>query len=308
MGDSKHPMVFMAISAVINVSLCLLFVGLFHLGGLGAGLAIVLGQATAFIISVIYLCRHKEEFHFDFRLRSFIPVRDILIPLLKMGFPLTLRHGVLIFSNLFINSQVNSFGVFYAAVGGVGQKIGQLQSTFTNTLSEASTAMDGQNLGAGKTDRVKRVTMISTGWSAACVAVISAVLLMFPTQIFGIFTTEPGVLEISGSYVYIMVIMFFGFVLGVGPGGVITATGAAGLSFIISGVEAVFGRVLLALLLGRVLNMGVMGYWIAMASSPYMSSLIGWIYYFRGKWEIRGLVIDKSEACCETAVPEDLPV
>lgn len=292
MGDSKHPMMFTAVSAVINVLLCFLFVAGFRWGGFGAGLAVVTGQGAAFIISIVYLFKHKESFHFDFGLNSFRPDRTILLPLLKMGMPLTLRSGVQIMSNLIINSQVNSFGVTYAAVGGVGQKIGGLQSTFTNTLSESATAMDGQNLGAGKPDRVRRVTLISTGWSAVCILIISAALLLFPARIFGIFTSDPGTLELSHTYVIVLSAMFFGFVTGVGPVAVITAAGDAGMSFAISGFEAVIGRAGLGLLLGRAFGLDAFGYWIAMAFSPYMSAIVGWVYYLRGRWETRKLVID----------------
>ena len=70
MGDSRHPLIFVAVSAGLNLILDLLFVGVFHLRATGAALATVIGQSFSFVVSMVFLYRRRESFGFDFRLRS----------------------------------------------------------------------------------------------------------------------------------------------------------------------------------------------------------------------------------------------
>ena len=71
MGDSKRPFYFILIASLLNIGLDILFVAGFHWSTFGASLATVIGQAVSFIVAIIHLVRNKEEFGFDFKLKSF---------------------------------------------------------------------------------------------------------------------------------------------------------------------------------------------------------------------------------------------
>jgi len=295
MGDSKRPMYFIGVAAASNVVLDILFVAGFGWGGMGAALATVMGQAISCVTAGVYLYKKRETLGFELNRKIFRLDKEILKPLLKQGIPLALKHGTLNFSTLFINAQINSYGYIITAVTGVGNKLSTIQSIFTSTISQATAAMAGQNMGAGKIDRVKKINWTSTLWSCIAVAVFCTCLNLFPKQIFGIFTDDSQVLDISVEYVLVMTTMYAGFALQSGPNGVITAAGAAGFNMITAIIEAVFGRILLATLLGSVLGYGIMGYWYGSALSPMMAAVIAWVYYATGKWVNKRLMIDSKK-------------
>lgn len=87
MGDSKHPLMFIAVATIVNLVLDLVFVAGFGLGPKGAALATVIGQAVSFLWAIFYLYQHKEAFGFDFRLQSFRPDREVLPKLAKLASP-----------------------------------------------------------------------------------------------------------------------------------------------------------------------------------------------------------------------------
>jgi putative MATE family efflux protein len=97
MGDSKRPFVFIAIAAILNLILDIVFVVGFGFGPWGAALATVLGQALSFIASLIYLYHRRTSFGFDFKPHSFALDGPSLIALLKLGFPMALQHCVVVF-------------------------------------------------------------------------------------------------------------------------------------------------------------------------------------------------------------------
>lgn len=295
MGDSKRPMLFIGIAAATNVVLDITFVAGFGWAGFGAALATVIGQAVSFITAAVYLYKKRDKLGFEFEKGMFRLDREVLKPLVKQGVPLALKHGALNFSVLIVNSMINSYGYVVTAVTGVGSKLSTIQSIFTNTISQATAAMDGQNLGAGKVDRVKKITGISTLWSAIAVIVFCTCLILFPRQIFSVFTDDPAVLDLSVKYVFVMSTMYIGFMLQTGPNGVVTAAGAAGFNMLTAIVEAVIGRLLVAWLLGTVLGFGIMGFWYASALSPTMAAVFAWAYYIKGSWKTKKLLIETKE-------------
>ncbi len=103
MGDSKHPLIFVAIAAFTNLVLDLLFVAVFHWGAAGAAVATVMGQALSLIISVLYLYKKRDAFGFDFRLSSFGIDGNFLKKLLKLGIPFSLQNSAISISMLFVN-------------------------------------------------------------------------------------------------------------------------------------------------------------------------------------------------------------
>jgi putative MATE family efflux protein len=287
MGDSRHPFEFIAVATVTNLILDLVFVAGFGMGPFGAALATVIGQSVSFIWALIYLYRHREAFGFDFKLASFKPDREVLPQLLKLGFPMCLQSAAIQISMMFVNSYINAYGVVASAVTGVGNKLAAITSVVTNALSTAGSSMVGQNIGAEKYDRVPRIIGVSLVIDLAFALVLSAVTVFFPRQIFGVFNSDPEVLDMAMTYIPVAVLLYIGFALRSPFFALINGCGNAKLNLTVGLLDGVICRIGLALLMGLGFGMGIMGFWLGNAFAGYVPFLVGGVYFLTGRWKKR---------------------
>ena len=292
MGDSRHPLLFVAIAAGLNLVLDLLFVGVFRLAALGAALATVLGQAFSFIVSVIFLYRRREAFGFDFRPASFRPEKKIILSIVKLGIPITLQSVAISVSIMFVTACINVYGVAYSAVNGVASKIAQLCNIVTVSLRASGAAMTGQNFGAGRHDRVASVFWYVLALSVGFAAFLTMGMLLFPRQVFLLFTDDPAVLLISAEVVPVIIVNFFGAASRTPVSALINGIGYAGMNFIMGIMDGVVVRIGLAILMGKVLGMGVHGYWYGSAIAGYVFFVVVFPYFLSGRWKARKTLVD----------------
>ena len=146
MGDSRHPLVFIAIATVTNIVLELVFIGLLDRSTFGAALATVI----SFLFSLAYLYRKREAFGFDFRLRSFRMDPMILKMLMRLGLPMALQHITVNISVMYVAACINTYGVVISALTGIGDKLRIILAILVSSVGTAASSMIGQNVGAGK--------------------------------------------------------------------------------------------------------------------------------------------------------------
>ena len=287
MGDSRHPLIFVAIAAGLNLVLDLLFVGVFHMRSFGAALATVLGQSLSFVISMIYLYRRREAFGFDFRIRSCRPDRRIFGTVVKLGIPMTLQSIAISVSMMYVTACINVYGVVYSAVSGVASKISQLCNIVSVSLRSAGSAMTGQNFGAGRFDRVSQVFWYVLLLSAGFAGVLTCGMLLFPTQVFGLFNDDPAVLATAMEAIPFIIVNFFGAASRTPVSALINGIGFAGMNFVMGIADGVVVRIGLAVLMGKVMGLGVHGYWYGSAIAGYMFFVVVFPYFLSGKWKQR---------------------
>ena len=292
MGDSKRPLMFIALAAFLNLVLDLLFVGGFHLAAFGAALATVIGQAVSFLVSLAYLWKRRAAYGLELTPQSFLPIRTRLIPMLQLGFPMALQMSAISVSMLFVKSYVNSYGVVASVVTGVGDKLRNVMSIITRSMGNASAAMVGQNMGARKMDRIRKLVRVSMAicFTAACL--FSAIALLFPRAVFSLFNTEEAVLDLATQYMPSLAVAFFSFALISPFNAVMNGTGAAVLGLISSLLDGIVARVGLSLLLGITLGWGIQGFWYGSALAGFVATFIGGTYYLSGVWAKRKLVVE----------------
>ena len=287
MGDSKHPLIFIAVATGVNLILDLVFVAGFGMGPAGAALATVIGQAVSFLWAIFYLYRHKEAFGFDFKLQSFRPDPVVLPKLVKLGLPMILQSAAINFSMLFVNSYINAYGVVASAVTGIGNKLGSITAVVTNALSTAGSSMVGQNIGAEKYHRVPKIIGVSAIFDVAFALLLSFLTVFFPRTIFGFFNSDPEVLDMAMTYIPVAVLLYMGFAARSPFFALINGSGNARLNLIVGLLDGVICRVGLAMLMGLAMNMGIMGFWLGNAFAGYMPFLIGGVYFLTGRWKKR---------------------
>ncbi len=290
MGDSKRPFLFIAVATVVNLVLDLLFVAVFKMGPFGAALATVLGQGVSFVWAVVYLYRRKEAFGFDFKPESFKPDMEVLPRLVKLGLPMCLQSAAISISQMFVNSYINSYGVVASAVTGVGNKLAAITAVVTNALSTAGASMVGQNIGAEKYDRIPKIVGISFIFDMAFAILLSLITAFFPRTIFGIFNSDPEVLDMAMTYVPVSVLLYIGFGMRSPFFALINGCGNAKLNLAVGLLDGVICRIGLALLLGLAMNMGIMGFWLGNAFAGYVPFFVGGVFFVTGRWKTRKLI------------------
>lgn len=293
MGDSKRPMLFIGIAAIINIVLDLLFVAGFRWGAFGAAFATVLSQALSFVWSILYLYKRREAFGFDFKPASFKIDTASLRRLLSLGLPMSLQNGAIMFSMIFVNSYINAYGVIASAVTGIGGKLGGIAGVVTNSLGTAGSAMIGQSLGAGKYERVPKAIATTLVVGSAFAVVLSLVTVVFPEAVFGMFNSKPEVLAMAMTYVPSAVLLFAGSALRSPFYSLVTGSGNARLNLLVGLLDGVVGRIGLALLMGITFQMGITGFWYGNALAGFVPFLIGLAYYLSGSWKTRSLIISR---------------
>ena len=291
MGDSKRPLMFIAAAATMNLILDLLFVAKLNMDAFGAALATVIGQAASFIGSLIYLYKRRSAFGFDFKLSSFRITGRIFGPMLKLGLPLALQHISISISIMVVAALANSFGVVASAVTGVGAKLTTSISAFSNALGAASASMIGQNVGAGRLDRVQRILRTAYAVTVSVFIVIGSVFLLFPKGVFGLFSSAPEILAWAPIYMKPCVLCMFSFSL-IGPAlSLVNGVGDAGFSLFVGLLDGVVARIGLAVLFGITLGYGVKGFWYGNAIAAYFTAIPAIIYHLSGHWKKRKLII-----------------
>ena len=291
MGDSKRPFIFIAISATLNILLDLLFVGPLHMECFGAALATVLSQTTSFVVSVIYLYRHRDAFGFDFKLKSFAIDRRELSAIVQLGLPLSIQSGAVSISMLYVARYINSFGLVASAATAVGNKFTLVATIVTVALMNAGNSIIAQSFGAGKLKRVSQtigcILLVAVGFCG----LVSAVVLIFPEQVFALFDDNPDVIAMSHSYAPTCAIALMGFATRATAGSFINGIGNSRLSFIAGFIDGIVARIGLSLLFGLQMGMGVYGFWLGSALAGHVIGIVGLFYYLPGKWKNRKLLV-----------------
>lgn len=198
LGDSKTPLIFVAIACVLNIVLDLLFVAVFNMGPMGAAIATVCSQGIAFIASVFYM--KIKGFYFPFKKRHFNLNPNILKKIFTVGIPVALQDTLISLSFLIITAVVNTMGVSEsAALGVVGKLMGFLflpQSSFAAAISTLSS----QNIGAGKPERSYKSLYYGIGFSLIYSFIMLAYCQINPGSLIAIFTSDIELINNGAMY------------------------------------------------------------------------------------------------------------
>ena len=284
LGDSKRPLVFVAIACVTNIVLDLLFVAVFKLGALGAAVATVISQAISMFLCVFYLARHN--FIFDFKsLSSYKTSAHSLLTLIKVGLPTMIQNTATTFSFLFITAMANNFGLNESAAVGIVGKLNGFAILPAIAISAAISAMSAQNIGAGEIKRSVKTMLTGLIMSYSITAVVFALIQLFPSAILSLFGSEPGVISVGTEYLrvfsfdYIMVPLFFSI------NGIFIGSGHTVISLVTNMSSAILFRIPAAWYFGIYLNMGMKGLGFGAPAASLAASLIALVVFFTGIWK-----------------------
>lgn len=286
MGDSKHPFIFISIAAVLNLILDLVFVIGLGWRETGAALATIISQGVSFLSCTVFIAMNKKQFELDLTPKDFIRWdKQMLSALVKLGTPMAIKTASIQVSKLFVNSWVNSYSVEVSAFAGIANKVSNISNLVSAAMNTGGSTMVGQNLAAGEFGRVKRILKNLAAITLSVASFFSVLIILFPTQIFGIFTDEAEVLSVSGKFVPIAVLLFFGSAMRAIMNALLNGSGNYKINFVTAILDGIVMRIGLAVLFGLALNMKHYGFWLGDALAGFTPFLIGAVYYATGKWK-----------------------
>lgn len=254
----------------------------------GAALATVIGQGVSFIVSLIYLYRRRQEFCFDFKPASFRMEKEALQRIIALGVPMAIQSAAISLSKIVLMSWINNEGVVYSAMAGVYNKINTMVAVVSQAFVASGSAMVGQNLGAGKLERVPKILNVVTVCSMAISAVLTVVMLVFPDQVFAAFTTDAEVLTSASILILPTILNFYGAATRSTSFSIINGSGNTKLNLAVALIDGVISRIGLAALLGFALDLGCRGFWLGDAIAGFVPIIIGMCFYLSGNWKRTG--------------------
>ena len=158
-GDTKHPLIFLIIAGVLNVILNLILVIVFRLGVAGVAIATTVSQTVSAVLVIVYLTKTNEMIRLDLKAMHIYP--DKLKKILKIGIPSGLQGGLFSFSNVVIQSSVNSFGSEVMAGNTAAANIEGFIWISMNSFHQSSLTFVGQRTGAREYDKIPKTLIVN---------------------------------------------------------------------------------------------------------------------------------------------------
>lgn len=281
LGDSRTPLIFLIVACLINVFLDLLLVVGLNMGVMGAALATVLSQCISAVCSLLY--GFWKNLYFKLKREHLRFDREISAKCFQIGLPLAAQSILISISCVILQRVVNGFEEAVVSAFTATTRIEQLVQQPFNSLGSAVSTFTGQNMGAGKTDRVKTAFHKSI-WIAAAIS-LSMLIACYAAGSFMIrcFVNDPEVIRIGAMGLRITSLMFFPLGMIYITRGLLNGAGDAFYAMINGAVE-VTGRVGFSLLFVVIFPIGIRAVWFATGLTWVITALAGIIRYRQGKW------------------------
>ncbi len=191
-GDSRNPLYYLIISSLLNIVLDIVFIRNFHLGVAGAAYATVLTQIISALLAMANLMHRKDSIHLSLRKIRFD--KEILQQMIRFGLPTAAQGCIIDFSNMLIQSYINSFGSAAVAGIGVSTRVESLTFLPTTAFSMAVSTFVSQNIGAGQKDRAYQGIRFCLLLCMVMTEVLGLLIYAAAPQLISLFTDDPQVI------------------------------------------------------------------------------------------------------------------
>jgi putative MATE family efflux protein len=294
LGDSITPLVFLIIGTVLNIGLDIWFVAGFQMEVAGVALATVISQVLTSIMCLVRLAMMKS--HFDFGWKYIRPKAQYIKMIAKLGLPSGATQAIFSSAMIVVQSLTNSFGANFVAANVIIMRVDGFAMMPNFSFGTALTTFAGQNVGAGKYDRVikgaKQGTLMAVGISAG----ITVLILLFGKYLMGLFTETTELVNLSYRLMKILAVGYIAMAVTQSLSGIMRGAGDTLSPMIISIITTIAVRIPVA-------------YGIAFFTSPdgvlnhgrseciHISLLCSWvlgailtvIFYRIGKWKKKSI-------------------
>ena len=292
MGESKRPLYFISIAAVVNIVFDYLLVAGFHLEAAGTAIATVLSQFGSFAAALYFLYKYRERFDFQLKLSHFKMDGESFWIILKLAIPQIARSMMVRLLMMWVNSHVNVYGDTVSATNGIGNKLQKCLEVVVNGIDGACAAMIGQNLGAKQYDRSRKIIWTTLACCELVAGIICGVCLLMPRQLFGLMTNDLAVIETGVRYLQILCFHFIISAFTATMQSMVTGSGFVSFGFAL-GVLDGLARIGMALLFFNVFQAGYESYWWGTAFARMLTGIACFWYFLSNRWKTRKLLTEK---------------
>ena len=278
-GNSFIPLVFLGISALLNVGLDLVFVLVFQWGVAGAGAATVISQFVSGIGICLYTFLKMPEFRIN---RSHMKMdRKVLAEISGFSFLTCVQQSVMNFGILMVQGLVNSFGAAVMAAFAAAVKIDSFAYMPVQDFGNAFSTFIAQNYGAGRHDRVEKGIKSAVAASALFCLVISFIVSVFARELMLIFVQpqETEILAVGVQYLRIEGTFYCGIGCLFLLYGLYRAVRKPEMSVVLT-IISLETRVVLAYILSAIPGIGVVGIWVSVPIGWFLADCTGFVYYW----------------------------
>ena len=208
-GDTQRPLYFLMTAGIINVLLNLFFVIVLHMGVAGVALATILSQTVSAVLVLVCLMRCEGAYRLDVkRLKIYGPkLRDMA----RIGIPAGIQSSMFSISNVLIQSTVNSFGSVAMAGSTAAGNIEGFLFTTLDAFTQGCQSFVGQNYGAKKLDRVRKIVWMCVVLCTAIGAVLGVTAYLCGKSLLGIYSSDPEVIAYGMQRMAINSALYFTF-------------------------------------------------------------------------------------------------
>lgn len=295
LGDSLTPLIFLLVATVINMGLDIWFVAGVKMDVAGVALATIISQAISSVLCLVRLTTMQE--HFDFGKKYMKPQARYIKMIVKLGLPSGATQAIFSSAMIIVQSLTNSFGAQFIAANVIIMRVDGFAMMPNFSFGTALTTFAGQNVGAGKFDRVikgaKQGTLMAVGTSA----VITALIILFGKHLMGLFTETVELVDMSYRLMMILAVGYIAMAVTQSLSGVMRGAGDTLTPMIISLITTIAIRIPVA-------------YGIAYLTSPdgnlkhgrseciqisllctwVLGAILTFIFYRIGRWKKKSIV------------------
>jgi len=304
LGDSTTPLYFLILATLLNIGLDLLFIVKIGMGIEGAALATIIAQGVAFGVAVVYLNHNHELIRFNIKEFSFD--WEIFKQSLRIGLPTGLQQTFVALGMVALMGIVNGFGTNVVAAYTAAGRLDSLAIIPSMVFSQALSTFVGQNIGAGKIERIKKGLHRTMMMAAGTAVMITLLVLTFRVPLMSLFTEDRVVISTGAAYLTIVTSFYLLFTGMFIFNGVMRGAGDTLIPMFMTLISLWLVRIPAALFLSREsveifgwtirgANLGESGIWWSIPAGWGIGLLLSFIYYRTGRWKSKTVVKVKVE-------------
>jgi putative MATE family efflux protein len=286
LGDSKTPFYFLIISTVTNIILDILFVFGFGWGIKSVAAATVIAQGVAFVAIEYYLNRYHSFLDFNPAKMKFD--KEMFRKSLKIGLPAGFQQTFVSIGFLALYKIVNGFGTSTIAAYAVAMRIDAFAALPAMNFSAALSTFTGQNIGAGRMDRVAQGLRATLYMIWAVVFLVTALALLFAVPLMHAFTNDPEVVRVGVEYLHIVSPFYLIFSSMFVVMGLLRGAGDTMFTMFMTIISLWAIRIPVSYWLAGIY--GTKGIWWGIPIAWSVGLTISTIYYFSGRWKTKAVV------------------
>ena len=287
-GDVKTPLFIVLGTVFLNLIFDPLFIFGYGIipgfGVAGAAIATIATQGLAALVGLTLL--FKGRYHIQLHLKNLKPDFLLIKDMIKLGLPASIEQSTRALGMTIMTFLVATFGTVTIAAYGIGGRILSFIIIPAMGLSMATSALVGQNMGAGKTERAEKIVKLSKLIGFLILTLVGVLIFLFAEAITVLFIPgEAAVIASSTLFIKIMALSF-GFIgIQMALNGAFRGSGNTMMSMILSIVSLWVLRFPLAYILSKHTGLEEVGIWLAFPLANIMAAVIALLWFFQGSWK-----------------------